>query len=92
MCFCVAVVAAWASLARGVPAVAGASLASLLALAFLSGIHALSSWSPSALGSSAADLVGAHPSGVPWHALAVTAAGTVVLVATSAWRLARRAS
>jgi hypothetical protein len=82
----------WASVARGVPAVAGASLASLLALAFLSSIHALSSWSPAALGASVADLSGAHPSGVPWHAFAVTAGGTVTLVAASAWRLARRAS
>ncbi len=92
VCFCVAVVALWVGLVRGVPAVVGASLASLLALVSLSGIHALSSWSPSALGASVADLVGAHHSGVPWHAFALTSVGTVALVAISAWRLARRAS
>ncbi len=92
VCFCVGVVALWASLARGVPVIAGASLASLLALAFLSGIHALSSWSPSALGASVADLVGAHHPGVPWHALTITAVATVALVATSAWRLTQRAA
>ncbi len=36
----------------------GVSLASLLALVFLSNIHALSSWSPWALGASVADLRG----------------------------------
>jgi len=92
VCFCVAVVALWASLARGVPAAAGATLATLLALVFLSGIHVLSSWSPSALAASVTDVVGAHHPGVPWHAVAVTAVGTVALVATSAWRLAKRAN
>jgi len=90
--FCMGVVAAWASVARGVPAVAGASLASLLALVFLSGIHALSSWSPSALAASVANLVRPGHPGVPWHALATTAPGAVVLVTIAAWRLARRAS
>ncbi len=90
VCFCVGVVAAWASVARSVVAVVAASLASLLALVFLSNIHALSSWSPSALGASVADLAGAQHPGVPWHAFAITAVGTVALVATSAWRLPRR--
>ena len=92
VCFCVSVVAAWASVVRGVPAVAGATLASLLALVFLSSIQALSSWSPSALAASVADLVRPQRPGVPWHAFAITAVGTVVLVTFSAWRLARRAS
>ncbi len=92
VCFCVSIVAAWASIVRGVPAVAGASLASLLGLVFLSSIHALSSWSPSALAASVADLVRPRNLGVTWHALAVTTAGTVVLVTLSAWRLARRGS
>jgi hypothetical protein len=92
VCFGVAVVALWASLARGMPAAAGASLATLLVLVFLSGIHVLSSWSPSALAASVTDLVGADHPGVPWHAVAVTAVGTVALVITSTWRLARRAS
>lgn len=92
VCFSVGIVAAWASVARGVPAVAGASLASLLALVFLSGIHSLSSWSPSALAASVADLVRPQHPGVPWHAVAITMAGTVVLITISAWRLARRGS
>lgn len=92
VCFCVAVVAAWASVVRGVPAVAGASLGSLLALVFVSSIHAFSPWSPSALAASVADLARPQHPGVPSHALAITAPGTVVLVTIAAWRLARRGS
>jgi hypothetical protein len=90
VCFCVGVVAAWASVARGVPAVAGASLGSLLVLVFLSGIHAISSWSPLALAMSVADLVRPQHSGVPWHSFGITIGGTVILVAIAAWRLAGR--
>jgi hypothetical protein len=92
VCFSVGIVAAWASVARGVPAVAGASLASLLALVFLGSIHALSSWSPSALAASVADLVRPQHPGVPWYAFGITVAGTVILVTISARRLARRGS
>jgi hypothetical protein len=75
-----------------VPAFAGASLASILVLVFLSGIHALSSWLPSKLAASLADLVRPQHPDVPWHAVAITIVGTLVLVAISAWRLARRGS
>jgi ABC-2 type transport system permease protein len=88
--FCVAVVAAWSSVARDLPAVAGASLASILALVFLGSIHALSSWSPSALALSVAERVRPQHAGVAWHAFAITAAGTAVLVTISTRRLARR--
>jgi len=92
VCFSVGVVAAWASVARGVPAVAGASLASLLVLVFLSSIHALSSWSPTKLAVSVADLVRPQHPDIPWHAVAITMAGTVVLITISTWRFARRGS
>jgi ABC-2 type transport system permease protein len=92
VCFCVTAVALWASVARGVPAVTGASLASLLTVSLLAGIPALRSWSPTALAGSAADLIGAHHPGVPWHALAVTAPATAALVAGASYRLARRAA
>jgi hypothetical protein len=87
ICFCVSVVALWASVARGVPAIAGLSLASVLALVFLAGIPGLSSWSPTVLASSVADLAGAHRSGGPWHALGVTLAATVLILAAATWRL-----
>jgi len=90
VCFCVSLVAAWASVARSVPAVAGASLISLLALVFLGSIHSLSSWSPTALAASVADLVRPQHSGVPWHAFGITMGSTPVLIAISARRLARR--
>jgi ABC-2 type transport system permease protein len=90
VCFCVAVVALWASIARSVLAVVGTSLASLLALAFLSDIHPLHTWLPSALGASVADLVGPHHPGVPWAAVAISAAATVALVGTAVTRLSRR--
>ncbi|MHB1615568.1 MAG: hypothetical protein ACYCYA_14885, partial [Actinomycetes bacterium] len=88
ICSCTSAVAARASIARSVSAISGVSLASLLALVLLSGIPVLSSWSPSALGASVADLVGVHHPGVPWHALTITAAVTVILLAASTLRLA----
>jgi ABC-2 type transport system permease protein len=90
ICFCVSVVALWAAVVRGVSAIAGLSLASLLALVFLSGIPDLSSWSPTGLATSVAELAGPHHSGAPWHALGVTAAATVVLLATATRRLSTR--
>lgn len=90
VCFSVAVVAVWASIAKSVLAIVGASIASLLALALVNSIGAGSPWSPAALASSVADLVGAHHPGVPWHAVAVTAIGTVLLIAAAIWRLPRR--
>jgi hypothetical protein len=85
-----AVVALWASIARSVLAVVGTSLASILALAFLSDIHPLHTWLPSALGASVADLVGPHHPGVPWAAVAISAAATVALVGTAVMRLSWR--
>jgi ABC-2 type transport system permease protein len=90
ICFCVSVVALWAAVVRGVSAIAGLSLASLLALVFLSGIPGVSSWSPTVLASSVADLAGSHHSGAPWHALGVTVGATVVLLGTATWRLSTR--
>lgn len=91
VCFCVAVVAVWASVVRTASAVAGASLASLLALALLGTSSTIAAWSPATLAASVADVARACHPGVPWHAVAVAAAGTLALLATAVWRLARRA-
>jgi len=57
---------------------------------FVSGIPDLSSWSPTGLASSVADLAGPHHFGAPWHALGVTVGATVVLLGTATWRFSKR--
>lgn len=84
------VVALWAAVVRSVSAVPGLSLASLLALLFLSGIPSLSSWSPTVLASSVAKLAGPRHSGAPWPALSVTVGATVVLLGTATRLLSTR--
>jgi ABC-2 type transport system permease protein len=88
--FCVSVVALSAAIARTVSAVVGFSLASLLALVFLSGLPAVASWSPTVLAPSVAVLAGPHPASTPWHALAVALGATVVLLSAATWRLSIR--
>jgi len=90
ICFCVSVVALWVAVVRTVSAVVGLSLASLLALVFLAGFPGLSSWSPTVLASSVAELAGPHPASAPWHALAVTLGATALLLAAATWQLSRR--
>jgi ABC-2 type transport system permease protein len=84
-CFTVAVVAAWASVARSVLAIAGWSLASLLALTLLRGVGVAASWLPAALAASAGNLMGGRHPGAAWQPILVTIAGTVALLAISAW-------
>jgi ABC-2 type transport system permease protein len=91
LCFAVATVAAWASFTPGVLAITGASLASLLSLALLANIPALSTWSPAALAASMGDLARIHHPTFPWHAIITAAATTVALLAVSASRLPRAA-
>jgi len=88
--FCVAVVSLWAGIARGVLAVVGSSLATLLALVFVSSLPRLSSWSPSALSAGLSDLVGTGRRGIPWPALGLTLTATLGLMAVSAIQLAGR--
>jgi len=90
ICFCVSVVALWAAVVRGVSAVAGFSLATLLALVFLSGLPDFASWSPTVLASSVAVLAGPHPASAPWHALGVALGSTALLLAAATWRLSIR--
>lgn len=77
-------VARVASVARGMASIAGPILASWPALGFLGRITRRSSWSPSTLARSRADLAGPHGPGVPWHARARTllATGGLVTAAT----------
>jgi len=84
--FSVAVVTTWATVARGVLAVAGWSLATLIALAVLDSISAVASWMPSALASGIQDLLPGR-SGVPWPAVIVTACLTVVLLVLTTRRV-----
>jgi ABC-2 type transport system permease protein len=88
LCFAVATVAAWASITPGVLAIVGASLASLLSLALLANIPAISTWSPTALAASMGDLA-KHQATAPWHAVIITIPGTLALLAASACRLTR---
>lgn len=92
VCFTVAVAAAWASVARSVLAIAGWSLASILALALLRGAGIAASWLPTALAASAGTVMGARHPGVAWQSILVTVIGTAVLLVISAWRLSRRSS
>ncbi|MGD0448774.1 MAG: hypothetical protein ABSB36_09215 [Candidatus Dormibacteria bacterium] len=85
--FSVVVVTTWATLVRSVLAVAGWSLATLLVLALLDSITAVAPWAPTALASGIQDLLPGG-GGVPWRAVAVTAAATALLLAV-ATRLAR---
>jgi len=90
VCFCVSVVAFWASIARDVIPVIGATLASLLALVFLGGIHSVSPWLPTGIASGAAAFVGPQP-GLPWRASLAAAVATMVFAYTATRLFARRA-
>ncbi len=90
LCFCIALVACWAGLIKGVLPVIGATLATLLVLAFISGVHPIESWLPTKMAASLASLAGSHPAGVPWHALATTAAATAGLAIAATWGVQRR--
>jgi len=89
LCSCVATVAAWASVARGVLAVAGMTLVSLLVLVFLTDIPALVTWSPTNLAAGVGVLIGNQHRPL-WHAVAVAAVATVALIGVSIQRLAHR--
>jgi len=90
ICFCATVVALWASLVRTVPATVGASLATLLAIAFVASLADLSSWSPTTIALGVALVAKGHPAVVPWRALALTGGATVTLLGVALWRLPTR--
>jgi ABC-2 type transport system permease protein len=89
LCFVVATVALWASITPGVLAITGASLASLLLLALLANIPALTTWSPTALAGSLGDLAKPHDATTPWHAVIVVVPCTLALVTAGGQRLTR---
>ncbi len=88
-CFVTSIVAVFTSAIRGVLGVVGGSIALLLALALVGGLPAASSWLPTSLGASAADLV-QHPAGDVWHAVVVSAAATVAALSLAVNRLSKR--
>jgi hypothetical protein len=67
----------------------GASIALLLAMALAGSITSLSSWVPTRLAGSAADLMRNHTAGV-WHAILVAALASAVALAAAVVRLGRR--
>lgn len=91
ICFCVSVVAFWAGIARGVMPVIGATLATLLTLVFLSGIHSVSPWLPTGIASGAAAFVGPAP-GLPWRASLAAAIATMAFAYAAMKLFARRAT
>jgi ABC-2 type transport system permease protein len=92
LCFAAATVAAWASVTPAVLATTGASLASLLALALLAEIPAVSGWSPTALAGSLGDLAKTHHATTLWHAVVIAVPSTIALLALAAWRLTHHVS
>ncbi len=91
ICFVAAIVAVWASITRGVLAIAGASLATLLSLALFANVPTISSWLPTALANSMGDLAKPHHPTAPWHSLTVAVPSTILLAAAAAQRLTHRA-
>lgn len=89
--FCVSVVAFWASYARAVMPVIGATLATLMALVFASGFSAFSPWSPTAIAGGIGAFVG-PAAGLPWRSFLVAAVATGVLATIAVLRIARRSA
>jgi ABC-2 type transport system permease protein len=88
-CFAASVVALFTSVIRSVPAAVGASIAFLLALALLGNLSSASSWLPTCLSGSAADLLRHHTAGV-WHAVLLTALATIAALALAVDRVGKR--
>jgi len=89
LCFVTSVVTVFTSAIRGVLGVVGCSIALLLTLALVGGLPSASSWLPTSLGASAADLV-QHPAGDVWHAVVVSAVATVAALSLAVNRLGKR--
>ena len=88
-CFVTSIVAVFTSAIRGVLGVVGASLALLLALALLGNLPAASSWLPTRLAASGADLV-QHRAGDIWHAVVVSGIASVAALLVAVNRLGKR--
>jgi len=89
ICFATSTVTLATTTTRTVAGAVGASLAALLALALLGNVAPTSSWVPTRLSGSTADLLRHHTTGV-WHAILVTALATLASLAVAIDRLRKR--
>jgi ABC-2 type transport system permease protein len=89
ICFVTSIVAAFTSAIRGVLGVVGASIALLLGLALLGNLPSVSSWLPTRLAASGADIV-QRSAGDIWHAAIVSGGATVAALILAVNRLGRR--
>lgn len=92
LCFVTSLVAALASMSRGVLGAVGWAIGALLVLTAAGGIVpvAAASWLPTRLAGSAAALTSPVPVAGLWHAVIVTAAAAVALMALAVRRTGRR--
>lgn len=93
LAFAVALAALAASLTKTTVASVGITLGILLALPLLAGVHAISSWVPSALIGAPADLIGSPPAHNLVHflpALGVSAVAGAIALAAAVLRLRQR--
>ena len=86
LCFVTGIVLVFSSAIRGLLGVVGASIALLLALALLGNLPAVSSWLPTKLAGSEADLVKHAADGI-WRAAVITGVATVAAVSLGVYRL-----
>jgi ABC-2 type transport system permease protein len=89
ICFVASVVTLATTTTRSVASAVGLSIAALLALALLGNFSSASSWVPTRLSASSADLLRHHTVGV-WHAILVTTLATITTLALAIDRLGKR--
>jgi len=89
ICFVASTVTLATTTTRSVAGAVGASIASLFALAVLGNLSSASSWVPTRLSGSSADLLRHHTAGV-WHAILVTTLATITALALAIDRLGKR--
>jgi ABC-2 type transport system permease protein len=88
-CFVTSIVALFTTTTRSVLAAVAASIAALLALSLLHNVDALSTWLPTRLSGSAADLVRHQAAGL-WHAALMSGLATAGALALAVHLLGRR--
>jgi ABC-2 type transport system permease protein len=90
LCFVTSVVAACTSVIRSVLGAVGSAVALLLALDVLGAAPALSSWMPTRLAESVADLTGPQPGGNIWHGALIAGLVTAALISLAVNRIGQR--
>jgi ABC-2 type transport system permease protein len=90
LCFVTSVVAACTSVIRSVLGAVGSAVALLLALDVLGAAPALSSWMPTRLAESVADLTSPQPAGNIWHGAVIAGLAAAALISLAVNRIGRR--